>query len=721
MTPALGRLLGPPLVLLLVCAWLFPSTSNEATRLWDGDILWWLPIQGLTLGLLTALVAVGMALVYRSNQILNFAQGDLGLLPATLAIDLIAFSALNYFLAFGVGLAAAVLVGAIVEMAIIRRFFRAPRLILTVATIGLAQLLAFGSLALPLLWGEEPLQSQIAIPFDWRVEISGFFFDADYLVAWLLAPVAMVAVTLFLRGTAVGIATRAAAERADRASLLGIPVGRLHAITWAVGGVLSFIALFSKAGIVGLPLGSAVGLTTILAALAALLLGRMTDLPAVATSAITLGILEAHVRWREELVLGPWRFDISSDFAWPPVLFVIIMVALALQRRSASRADKDTTSSWDAAEEIRPIPAELRLLPEVIGARVALFALGAAVLIAVPYLPGVGGVSDTLKAATILVYVIIILSVTTLTGWAGQVSLGQMGFVAVGAAVGARAATVWDLDLFIALPLAGLVGALVAVVIGLPALRLRGLTLAVASLAFAMSVTAYVLNPRYVGWISVDRFEPAPFLGVWNWADSSEGTYHLALGVLAVSLAAVSGIRRTRTGRALLAIRENEAAAQAYGISATRAKLSAFALSGFLAAMAGCLLVNQVGGYDAGLFPNQENLVVFAAAVIGGLGSIPGAVLGAIFLKGGQWLFNDEPWDQLGPLLTSSVGVLLVLMAFPGGLGGALFRLRDLVLRRIAERRGIVVPSLLADVKVDDPMPAAPTVPTPLEPTGATS
>src|SRR5690606_24816278 len=138
--------------------------------------------------------------------IINFAQGDLGLVPAALAIDLVVFSGLDYVLALAVGLVVAPVVGAVVELAVVRRFFRSPRLILTVATIGLAQLLAFCSLMLPRLWGEDPLNTRIDGPISWRAEVAPLVFDGDYLVAWVLGPLAVAAVALFLRVTHVGIA-----------------------------------------------------------------------------------------------------------------------------------------------------------------------------------------------------------------------------------------------------------------------------------------------------------------------------------------------------------------------------------------------------------------------------------------------------------------------------------------------------------------------------------
>ncbi|HMG45740.1 MAG TPA: hypothetical protein VK611_30705 [Acidimicrobiales bacterium] len=677
----------PAVVIIVVQQLLFPSTNS------DGEYLWGLVIQGLTLGMLSALVAVGMALVYRANRIVNFAAGDLGLVPVTLAIDLIVFSGINYWLGLTLGLGAAAVVGAVVELAVIRRFFRSPRLILTVATIGLAQLLAFGAVMLPRLWGEEAITSSIDAPLSWRAEVQPYVFDGDYPVAWVLAPIAMLLVAAFLRFTDVGIAVRAAADRADRAALLGIPVGRLHSYVWAIAGTLSFVALFLRAGVVGLPLASPVGLTVLLSALAALMLGRLTDLPSIVASALAVGMLEAHVSWNDELAVGPLHLDLRSDFVIAPVLAVVILLALLVRRAGTSRVDSDGTSSWQASGLLRPIPRELAGLTEVRAARIGGLALVAAALVA---LPAVLGPGSTLKAAAVVIFAIVILSLTVLTGWAGQVSLGQMGFVAIGAALGAKATQEWGWDLALALPVMGLAGAAVAVAVGLPALRLRGPYLAVTSLAFALATTRYLLSPQFFDWVPDERLTRRPLLGVWHY-DNPTGYYQLALGTFAVLVVGVAGIRRSRTGRVLVALRENERAVAAYGVSVVRAKLTAFALSGFVAAVGGVLLVTQQGQFTLGLFPEEDNLVVFTAAVVGGLGSVTGAALGSLFLKGGEWFLRDD-WR----LFASSLGVLVVLLVLPGGVGGALFRVRDLGLRWVARRHDLVVPSLMADTTQPD-------------------
>ena len=229
-----------------------------------------------------------------------------------------------------------------------------------------------------------------------------------------------------------------------------------------------------------------------------------------------------------------------------------------------------------------------------------------------------------------------------LTGWAGQVSLGQMGFVAIGGALGAKATTDWGLDLALVIPLIGFAGALVAVVVGLPALRLRGLYLAVTTLAFALATVNYILNPQFFGWIPTQPFEPEPILGIWDYGATTEGMYQLCLIVFVLCAVAIVGIRKSRTGRVLVALRENERGARAYGVSAVGAKLTAFAISGFFASIAGVVLVQVNGQFTLGLFPPEENLITFTAAVVGGLGSVLGAVLGAIFLKGGQWFLSDR-------------------------------------------------------------------------------
>ena len=301
--------------------------------------------------------------------------------------------------------------------------------------------------------------------------------------------------------------------------------------------------------------------------------------------------------------------------------------------------------------------------------------------------------SIQLRGAFIACFVLVAASLVVLTGWAGQVSLGQMSFVAVGAAMGAQATGGWGLDLSLALLLSGTAGALVAVVVGLPALRLRGPLLAVTTLAFAMASSQYLLNRSRNRFLYDGNLDRPQLFAVID-LTSQRTMYYVAVGVAVLGLVAVRGIRRSRTGRVLLALRDNEAAAAAYSVEVVRAKLAAFALSGFVAAAAGCIYVHAVSRFSEQPYTPAVSFNVFTAAVVGGLGSLTGAVIGALFLYGGQW-FLPPDWQ----LLPSAVGVLLVLMVLPGGLGELLYKGRDELLRRIAARRGLVVPSLVADVR----------------------
>ena len=175
----------------------------------------------------------------------------------------------------------AVALGAACELLIIRRFFRAPRLVLTVATLGLTQLLAFGGLFLPRAFGEKVRSQRLDPPFDFTFAVDPLVFNANDLLVLVIAPIAILGIGLFLQRTSVGVAIRAAADRADRASLLGVPVKNLHTIVWAIAGMLAFLALFLRAGMIGLPIGSALSLDFLVRALAALIIGRMTHLPTI--------------------------------------------------------------------------------------------------------------------------------------------------------------------------------------------------------------------------------------------------------------------------------------------------------------------------------------------------------------------------------------------------------------------------------------------------------
>jgi branched-chain amino acid transport system permease protein len=633
-------------------------------------------VHGALVGGLTALVALGMAMTYRSNRILNFAQAELGFLPVVLMAMLTTVWGWNWAVAAVISVLAAILLGAIVELAVIRRFAKAPRLLLMVATIGLSQVLGALGIILPRLFGRETFEDvSVPPPFVVRWRIGTFVFGTEALLAIIVIPIAAIALGLLMRRSSIGLAVRAAADSAARAVSLGVPVKRLQTVVWAVAGFLSFVAIYLRSGMLPGTAGSALTFAVLLRALAALLIGRLTDLTTIVSTAIALGVLEIGVGQNAE----------SADVI-NPVLAVVIAVALLLGHRSksTSRVDITEATSWQAAEDVRPIPTALARLPVVRLARWGGLALFSAAVLVLPHLLSIDRVY---KATALMGFAVLGLSIVVLTGWSGQVSLGQMGFFAIGATVGAKATVDWGIDLSLALVLTGALGALAAVAVGLPALRLQGIYLAVTTMAFALAMNLYVLNPRFdiASWVPQGRVPRPPLLGQLD-IDGETTFYYVALAVLVVLLLGLRGIRHSRTGRAMIAMRDNEAGAQAYSLDPTRIRLTAFALSGAIAAVAGCLTVHTSRGLGDQLFNPYNNLAVFSTAVVGGIASPFGAVLGALYIQGSRW-FLPVQWQ----LLASGFGILLVLLIAPGGLGGIALRLRDRWLRSVASSRGLDV------------------------------
>ncbi|MBS1847528.1 MAG: branched-chain amino acid ABC transporter permease, partial [Actinobacteria bacterium] len=424
----------------------------------------------------------------------------------------------------------------------------------------------------------------------------------------------------------------------------------------------------------GLPLSATVSITALIPALTALVLAGAECLPAVAVTAVSLGILEQGVTWHSGN--APTRLY---------VVYAVVVFAGLLIKRTRNAARDDGTSSWLIADDPRRLPEVLSRLTLVRTVRVAAVAIGVGVVV---FLGVWLGPADQQKAATVACFVLITLSIVVLTGWAGQVSLGQMSFAAVGAVAGAVAVATWHWDLVAALGFAGVCGAAAAALVGLPSLRLRGFYLAVATLALALATSGYLLNRSVFPWIPNGRINRPTVLGAFRL--TSEGSMYAVCAVVAIlGMLATHGIRNSHTGRVLRAVRGNEAAAQAYGVSLLRAKLTAFAVSGFLAGLAGCLLTMISQQYSEDPYTAPQSIGVFTAAVVGGVGSLTGAVIGAVFAMGGTW-FLPGAWQ----LLPSAIGVLGVLLVLPGGLAEIVFRLRDAAASALASRKGIAIPSL---------------------------
>ncbi len=641
---------------------------------------------GAITGSLSALVAMGIVLIYRANRIVNFAQGSLGAVASVLAASLMFGSGWSFWPAVIVGLLAAMALGAVVEIVFVRRFNRSPRLVLTVATIGIAQLCDALALLLPKFFRLETIPDPKQ-PFDLTFTWDPIVFTGGHVLILVVVPLVGVGLSLFLTRSRYGIAIRASAESSDRALLLGIPVRRLNTMVWVVAAGMAGVGTLLRLPIQGVTIGAVLGPVLILRALAAAVIGRMESLPVTFAAAVLLGIIQQAV-----------FFETGTTVVSDAVLFGIILVALVLQKGGAERARLTGVATWTSLKEVRPIPRELRGLPEIRLGIPIVTTLIAAALIFVP----LGWNGSRVNLFTIgIISAITICSLLVLTGFAGQISLGQLSLVAMGSAVAGSMAQDGK-EFFTTILVAGLVGAAIFVAIGLPALKITGPFFAVTSLGFAIATGKFFLNAEYFGWLRPESNIRVLRPVIFDKFDleSEHAYYYVVLLFFALAAAAVWRVRTSRTGRAIVAHRENPRAAQSYAINSTRIQLTAFGISGFLAGIAGGLHSYHQHGLAVDLLDAENNMLLFSIAIVGGLGSLAGAMLGAAYLT---WIsfssFTANPQSQF---LVSGVGVLAVLMFFPAGFGGIFYNTRDRLLRLLAATRGIVVPSLLADVRVDE-------------------
>jgi ABC-type branched-subunit amino acid transport system ATPase component/ABC-type branched-subunit amino acid transport system permease subunit len=618
-------------------------------------------ILGLITGLTYAVLGMGIALVYRTSRVLNFAQGEMGALPALVIPILVLNRHWNYWITLVMALVGSVLVGGLSEFLIIRRLRNASRLTVLVATIALAQVLYIIGVLIPK--GSSNLIGQsYPTAFSTSVTIGSLVLGSGQLMILIVVPVVMVALTLFLRRSRLGRASRAAAENAEAAQLAGIPTNRISLAMWSITGLLAGISAILIGPTEPISVGVALGPTLLVRALGAAMLGGLTRLPMVFLGGIGIGVVEALVTWNYP----------NSD-ATDLVIFAIILVSLLVQRRLGQQARGMEESSWALARNLRPLPPELAANPRVRRARPVVFAALLAVAIVLP-LPL--HTAQRFFLGEVAVFAIMGLSVVVLTGYAGQVSLGQLAFVGVGAAVGGRL-----LQLGLPAPAAALVatliGGIVALVIGLPALRIRGLFLAVTTLAFSVAVAGWMFTQGWLvkdtGFVNTLQIPPER-IGPINFEDQKT-YYWLCLGFLVVLGAAVGRLRTSRLGRSMIAVRDNEASAASLSISPGRTKLAAFVISGLIASFAGYLYGGLLVdfSYDpSSTFGAQASLNLVVMAVLGGVTTVTGAILGAAWVQGLPELFGQN----VG-LLSSGFGLIAILLVLPGGLASLVFTLRD--------------------------------------------
>ena len=562
-----------------------------------------------------------------------------------------------------VALLAAVVLGLLFHLLIFRPLRDAPPVAKAVASIGLFILLPaivtlrFTSQAQAI----QPILAKRPVRFPGRLVIPSD--DLTLAIIVLAVTGALWAVFRFMR---FGLATRAAAENEKGAMLIGFSPDRLAGTNWVLSTVLT-----GAFGILAASVNSFIDPFTvtllIVPALAAALLGKFSSFWVTTAAAFGIAMTQS---WLGFLGTKDW-FPHAGTGPIPGVKealpFLVIVLALYLQGRSLP--------SRGAGTERLPFAPR----PDHVAIRATL----AAALCLVGLLT-LGSQWRTAIAIT-LVGTVICLSLVILTGFLGQISLAQMTIAGVAGFTLSKLVTDWNVPF----PIGPLAGAAVAALFGLltaiPALRVRGVNLAIVTLAFAVTIESFVFkNTAWNGGLNGAKVPPPSVFGlvfgpnhVTTFGDGKLpnpffGVFCLIV-VVVLGLVVVN-LRRSVTGRQMLAVRSNERAAAAVGISVSGTKMLAFGVAAFVAGLGGALSGYNFGSVTGLTFGSIASLTIFAFAYLGGITSVTGAVLGGCLVTGGIAFTALDEWfhiDQRYSLFLGGLGLIITAVLNPEGVVGA--------------------------------------------------
>jgi ABC-type branched-subunit amino acid transport system ATPase component/branched-subunit amino acid ABC-type transport system permease component len=601
-------------------------------------------ILGIAVGALYVPLALGLVLIRKGSGVINFAQGAIGMAMAYLYWVLHDTHGLSFAVSFCVTMVAAVVLGVIIQLGVMRPLRHQSPLTRMLATIGIIITLTS---AVSLLYPQSSESVTPSLP-------SGTFSVAGVTVAyanlWIL--VGSIVLTILLqviyRGTRFGIATRAVTENRLLASSVAINPDAVAAANWALGCMLASATGIFLAPITGLTVE---GITLlVIPALAAAVAAKFSSFPVTLLAALALGILQTEVQ----------RF-VNAGTAWSDAIPFFVLLILLVVRGS-----------------YLPPKGELVMrLPRTGSGRIRIWAVALVTvlaIVAIEVLPynWVAGIITTLVAG------LVVLSVVVVTGYAGQLSLAQFALAGIGAWVASRLVATTGLPFPFAL-LAGLAAALpIGIAVGLPALRTRGENLAIATLGLAVAAASLIFNNISLtgGGIGTNVGSPT-FFGIDLSTVTQPQTYALfVLVCFVLACLVVANLRRSATGRRMLAIRADERAAASLGISGVRTKLYAFAVSSVIAALGGILLVFENPSVNYGVFDPITSVDYAGWAVIGGVGfNGAGPISGAALSPGALGsnvadLFNATVQNYL--LLASGIILILTLIANSNGIASVM-------------------------------------------------
>ncbi len=643
--------------------------------------LWVFIVVGFAAGGAYALTAIGVVTVYRGSGVLNFAHGGIGMVGtfafwevygntlATRNDSPMAHWGLAPSLVVGVLLGAAV--GLLVYAVVMYPLRNASELARVIASLGV--LLVLQNVAL-LNYQADPVIIGRFMGQD-SFDFLGAPLKVDTAVVCVLCIVLPIALNLLFRLTRLGLSATALRAKPVAASTLGISPHPTGIITWALGG-----ALAAAGGILALPvIGLSPTRLTLLInyAFAASLLGKFRSYTVAVVAAFAMGIAESI------MVL----YDVASWIRLSTPFVVILAALVAGGTAVPGRGFAESRMPRVGSGLLKPIPI-------AIVAGISTFLL----------LGLNSGWATTMVNASIAA--LVSLSIVIVTGYAGQISLAPFAIVGVATLLVAHTVGDWNLGYELGLPVALLSGAGIGFLIGLPAVRVRGLDLTVVTLGFGIVVSDAVLTyvPFLGGAVGTQGFSglPVPQPQLFG-ADFDSATQPYRFGVLCVVTAAllafgVANLRRSRAGRRLLSARANERGAAALGISVGGAKIAAFTLGGAIAGVAGWLTVFRTRIITFDNFDVFRSIFALAFTIVGGVGYVAGALYTGFITAGGPavYVFTNvfnvsSKFDQWLTIF-SGVLVIQIMLQSPDGIIALVSHQRQDIKRLIRKMRGRQAP-----------------------------
>jgi ABC-type branched-subunit amino acid transport system ATPase component/ABC-type branched-subunit amino acid transport system permease subunit len=653
--------------------------------------------NGVIQGLAVALIAVGVILVYRATRIINFAVGSIGTVGAALLALLVVQYGVPFWLALLISLVAGLVFGAVIEMTVIRRLRASPRVVVLVSTIGISGLAEVIAFKIP-----QPANTSAHFPATlgsntWSVaSMSVRGADLGVLV---LVPVAVIALIWFLDHTPVGKTVKAAASNPSLARLSSISPKLVSTMVWAIAALLSTLSVILFAGETSSAGGiSLLGPETLAFGLAAAVIAGLRSFRVAVLAAVVIGIVQSVLTY--------------NFLATPGITDLLLFIAVFMAVFFAKREGGEESGTFAFSPRSRPVPERLHSIwwaRNIDKGGILVLGVVAVILPLVHSEPS----SQQLDTA-VLGFAICASSLTVLTGWLGQLSLGQMAFAGLAALFAARLVTE-GIPFWVAIVATVVASGLLALGVGIGSMRVRGLYLAVVTFVLALAAQQCFYYLPFFSGESGDG-QNVPLVPGRLWFLNFPGQrayYYVVLVVLALVVLLLSRLRDSGAGRTIRALRDNEVAATAYGVHPIRLKLQAFALSGTLAGLGGALLAGAYANiaFTQDFFLVNDSLNLVCMVVIGGMGSVSGAIIGAIVVIGLPAL---APNNALLGLLSSSLGLLIILLYFPRGLNQLTSGFRDALLawadRRVGDRPTPQRPSATAVVRRRSRPPAAPTV-----------